>query len=238
MKKLQRFSLQSILTSVAMASLLFTTTAAKAEAPQAQGLWKYTGLTSSKGQDMPLTGIFLISDGKFLQQAVFNGEPYAEQESMAHTGSYTGTAKGIKLQAGQTLGMAPFTESSLSDAGATEHDLAVTREDDSLVLVFGSGTRQTFDRVSAADSAEIYSLENGMLAFVDDYFILVQGDAESAVTGYGTYRKDGDSLTLNVIRWSEAANDIAQNLRDVTLSARFDGKFLELADGRTFPVTH
>ncbi|MDH3692220.1 MAG: hypothetical protein OEU36_22530, partial [Gammaproteobacteria bacterium] len=55
---------------------------------QVSGLWLYTGLTTSDGTDMPLTGIFLFKDGVFLQQAVFDGGTFGEAGSMAHAGPY------------------------------------------------------------------------------------------------------------------------------------------------------
>lgn len=233
---LKQLKVPTLLKGAAIGGLLLLSGEANAGEAQVEGLWKYTGLTSSSGQDMPLTGIFLMSEGKFLQQAVFNGEPYAEQRAMAHSGSYAPTADGVQLQAGQTLSLFPGGEEPLSDMGATEHDLDVTREGDAMTLVFGSGTVQTLERVGDAAGADIYTLDKGMLAFVEGYFVLVNGDGETAVSGYGSYRQEGSQLFLDVIRWSEGVKGLAQNLRDVTLTARFDGQVLVLADGRRFPV--
>jgi hypothetical protein len=77
---------------------------------------------------------------------------------------------------------------------------------------------------------------NGALAFVDGHFILVQGDETGVVTGYGTFKKEGDSLTLSVIRWAEADSSGASNGRDLIIQATFDGRSLTLEDGRSFPV--
>lgn len=224
---------------IASAALVFTSLSLAAESsPEVAGLWRYTGLVASSGQDLPLTGIFLFADGKFLQQAVFDGEPYAQQGAMAHSGTYTPDKEGVDLFAGQTLSLAPGGDKPLTNAGITEHDLTATTDGQSLTLVFGSGTVQTFDLIGRAEDARVYTLAKGMLAFAEDYFVLVTGDGDTAVTGYGAYRQDGERLWLDVIRWSEGANGLVQNLRDVTLSARFDGSALVLADGRTFPVLH
>lgn len=228
--------IRTLFTGLGLAALLAAPVSADTGATSVQGLWRYTGLTSSQGKDMPLTGIFLLADGKFLQQAVFDGEPYSAQVSMAHSGIFESAQGGIHLVADQTLSLAPAGEAALSDAGRTEHDLAVTLDGEHLKLVFGSGTVQTLDRIGGASSADIYRLEKGMLAFADGYFVLVSGDGNTAVTGYGTYEQDGAQLQLEVIRWTEGAQGLAQNLRDVTLSARFDGNQLVLADGRTFTV--
>ncbi|MFV0277374.1 MAG: hypothetical protein ACK5HY_09350 [Parahaliea sp.] len=237
MKILKNCARQALLGGVAILSMLLPAASQAQDASgPVEGLWKYTGLVSSSGDDMPLTGIFLLSEGKFLQQAVFDGEPFGDQRAMAHSGTYRKTENGVQLKAGQTLGLAPMDEESLSDAGVTEHELDVAREGQNMTLVFGSGTVQTLEKLSDASGAEIYALEKGMLAFADGYFIVVNGDGDRAVTGYGRYRREGERWLLDVVRWSEAAGALAQNLRDVTLSARFDGKTLMLADGRSFPV--
>lgn len=235
MQKIINFLSRGVL-SAAMALTCLPSVAGQSS-PAFAGLWKYTGLTASSGEDMPLSGIFLFADGKFLQQAVFEGEPYARQRSMAHSGTFTPDEAGVDLRAGQTLSLLPGDDEALSNAGVTEHDLAVTLEGDALTLVFGSGTVQTLERVGQAEDARVYPLAKGMLAFADEYFILIAGDGDAAVTGYGTWREEDEQLWLEVIRWSEGANGVAQNLRDVTLSARFDGSELVLADGRRFPVT-
>lgn len=224
------------------AALALTTSAAWADddasGESVRGLWAYTGLTSSRGVDMPLSGIFLFAeDGSFLQQAVFNSEPRIRQQAMAHTGTYRAGEGGIQLAADQTLSLAPGAETALTDAGATQHQLDVSREGSALTLVFGSGTVQTLERLGDDGNTRVYPLANGMLAFSGDHFILVNGDGQAAVTGYGRYRKEGEHLWLQAARWSEAANGLAQTLHDVTLAARFDGTTLELADGRRFAVT-
>lgn len=76
----------------------------------------------------------------------------------------------------------------------TEHDVTVTREDHALTLIFGMGTStvQTFERVGPGEG-EQYALEQGSLAFVDGYLILVEGDESSASSAYGTFEKDGEN---------------------------------------------
>ena len=46
--------------------------------PESEGLWEYTDLITSGGESLPLTGVFLIKDGMFLQQSIFNGESFAD----------------------------------------------------------------------------------------------------------------------------------------------------------------
>jgi hypothetical protein len=66
--------------------------------------------------------------------------------------------------------------------------------------------------------------------------VLVEGDAQGIVSGYGTYKNSGTAYDLNVERWSESTPNKALNKRDFTAKATFDGKKLTLADGRSFSV--
>lgn len=208
---------------------------------QVNGLWMYTGLTTKDGTDLPLTGVFLFKDGFFLQQGIFNSEPFEAAGSMAHAGptrpeSATGS---MHLTANQTISTDPTASPALSFRPDTEHDVTVTREGNALTLIFGMGTStvQTFDWAGPGEG-EVYTLENGAFALVDGHFILVDGDENSLTTGYGTYSKDGENLTLEVIRWAEADSAGAKNLRDVSLQASFDGSALTLDDGRIFKVVN
>lgn len=204
----------------------------------AEGLWAYTGLVTGDGQSLPLTGIFLIRDGMFLQQSIFNGEPFSDQGAMAHAGPYRGGGAGLRLTSEQTLSMDPGAASPLTSLGSREHDLAVTRDGDSLTLQFGGGTStiQTFRRLGDADGADIHHLADGALALADGHFILVSGNERRAVTGYGRYERDGEALELEVIRWAEADAEGSRNLRDLTLTATLDSEALVLADGRRFAI--
>ncbi len=51
---------------------------------QVEGLWLYTGLITSSGEDLPLNGIFLFRNGVFVQYAQSKGEPAQVQGAMAH----------------------------------------------------------------------------------------------------------------------------------------------------------
>ena len=205
---------------------------------QVSGLWLYTGLTTSTGEDLPLNGIFLLKDGEFVQYAEFNGEPIKDQGAMAHAGSYSIGEKFLELEADQTFSTAPLESTPLKSLGATNHHLAVQRSGDDLTLVFskGTGTVQIFERVGSG-SGEIYKLKNGALAFADGYFILVDGNENGVETGYGTYEKDQDAMTLNINRWTTASPSAASNVYDTSVKATFDGQSLTLEDGRSFQVS-
>lgn len=221
-----------------LVAMLLLSVVARAETPleQVEGLWAYTGLTSSGGQSMPLTGVFLFKDGTFVQQAVFNGEPYYRQGAMAHSGPYSAVKGGVHLVAEQTLSLSPADTDPLSSQGVTEHDLDVTRTDDGLTLVFGSGTVQTFRRIGDAVDATIIPLEQGTLALVDDYFILVSGDDAHAITGYGRYHREGERYFIDVIRWAESDGAQTLSARNAVMSVHFDGKSLRLPGDRVLKV--
>ena len=204
----------------------------------AEGLWEYTGLITRDGQSLPLTGVFLIANDVFLQQSIFDGEPFARQGSMAHVGPYWGGGAGLRLRSDQTLSMEPGADAPLRSAGALEHDLTVSRDGDELTLVFsaGEGTVQTFQRLGDGRDTRLYQFADGALAFTDDYFILVIGDEREAVTGYGGYRQAGDVLVLDAVRWAASNGERVLNLRDAPVSVRFDEKTLTLPGGRVIPV--
>lgn len=205
----------------------------------AEGLWEYTDLITRDGESLPLTGVFLIKNGIFLQQSIFHGDPFIEQGSMAHAGPYWAGGAGLRLRSNQTLSMDPAGTAPLSSAGAMEHDLKVTRDGSSLTLQFGGGTStiQTFEQLGEANNARIHNFAGGNLALVDGYFILVIGDESSAVTGYGLYTANGDALTLQAIRWAESDGQSVKNLQDVQLSATLSETMFTLGDGRSFALT-
>lgn len=204
---------------------------------QVEGLWFYTGLATSDGVERPLTGVFLFKDGVFVQQAIFDAEPFEQQGAMAHSGPYQAHAGYVHLVAQQTLSTAPGTEAIYSSRGVTEHDVTVSREGPALTLVFdmGKGTVQRFEHVGPGEG-EVHALKDGMLALVDGHVVLVQGDADGSVSGYGTYTRDGAELNVDAIRWTDASNSAVTNLRDQSLKLRIDGGKLTLPDGRAFEI--
>lgn len=202
----------------------------------AEGLWAYTSLQAGgTGQAMPLTGVILYKDALFAQQSIFDGEPFESQGAMAHAGPFGAGPKGIHMTAEQTISIAPGKDPALKFRHDTQHDITVDRAGDTMTIVFGSGTVQKFKRIGPAQG-DIYKLQNGVLALVDDHFVLVAGDDQAVVTGYGTFQRKGTAYDLQVIRWSEATPAKATNRRDASLKATFDGKTFALADGRAFQV--
>lgn len=233
-------SWKGILSTLAMITTLLTAPASADDnaVAMAEGLWEYTGLVTKDGTSLPLTGVFLISEGTFVQQSIFNGEPFSDQGSMAHVGPYWAGGAGVRLTSRQTLSMSPTEGAPLSSAGEMQHDLAVTRDGDELTLVFGGGTStvQTFRRLGDARDTQHFTFAEGGLSLADDYFILVLGNDDFAVSGYGIYRQSGDVLTLDAIRWSASDGSAVINLKDAIITATFDGTALTLPGGQHFKV--
>ena len=202
-----------------------------------KGLWLYTGLITSKGKNMPLKGIFLFNKGMFVQYALFDGEPVSEQGAMAHAGPYHVEGEFVHLVAEQTLSTSPGDTPPMSSRGLTEHDVAVLRQDSDLTLTFskGTGTVQTFTQAGPG-VGEIYKLENGVLALVDGYILLVDGNDMGISAGYGTYQQSANGLNLDISRWTEASTTNTSNLKESRMQATFDGKTLTLENGRSFRV--
>jgi hypothetical protein len=232
---LRSFSIACI--ALAAFAAIRATAAEKADAVKAaEGLWSYTALIAGgKGENMPLTGVILFKDGIFAQQSIFDGEPFEKQGAMAHAGPFGAGPQGVHMVAEQTISIAPGEDKPLRFRRDTQHDISVERSGDDMTIVFGSGTVQKFKRIGPANG-RIHRLDKGVLALVDNHFVLVEGDEQGVVTGYGTYRQSGTSYDLNVTRWSESSASKATNRRDFALHATFDGKQLKLADGRTFRV--
>lgn len=72
----------------------------------AEGLWAYTGLVTRDGRALPLSGLFLIRNGLFVQQSVFDAAPFETAGSMAHAGPCWAGGAGLRLRFdGATLGL-------------------------------------------------------------------------------------------------------------------------------------
>ena len=155
---------------------------------------------------------------------------------MAHAGPYSAGDDFIHLAAEQTISTAPSKIPPLTYRGLTEHEVDVRRVDDELTLTFTrSGTVQIFE-LAGPGEGEVYKLDNGALAFVDDYFILVSGDEDGVDTGYGRYESENDAIRLNIDYWTSANKSSTTNTNHTSMNATFDGRDLTLEDGRRFRV--
>ena len=203
---------------------------------QVEGLWFYTRLTTAAGKDLPLAGIFLFSNGMFVQYAQYQGEPAWQQNAMAHAGLYSEDDGFIHLAAEQTLSAMPSEAPPLRSAGRTEHEVDVKRKGDELTLTFRrSGTVQKFVRAGPG-AGKVYPLEHGALALVDGYLILVSGNENGVETGYGRYQSNNDTFTIQPDYWTSADRASASNMNRTGMNVTFDGESLTLEDGRRFHV--
>ena len=157
---------------------------------------------------------------------------------MAHAGSYSIGPQFVTLMANQTISTAPGKNPPLTSRGETEHHIAVSRSGKDLTLVFskGTGTVQLFEQAGSG-AGEVFKLDAGMLALVDDYFILVHENENGVNTGYGKYEKQGDSINLDIKRWTNADQSAASNAYDTSIKATFDGQSLSLEDGQSFQIS-
>ncbi|PEQ13588.1 hypothetical protein B2G71_04455 [Novosphingobium sp. PC22D] len=211
----------------------------RATTHEVEGFWHHDKLVTSKGKELPIEGVFLMHDGEFLEQAVMGAPldtPAAEgAEAMAHAGPYEVTPEGIKLTAEQTIAISEAAAEPLSFTPSTHHDITAANTGDNLTLTFGSGTVQTFTRIPASDIA-IRRFANGRLALTGNRFVLVAGDASEVVSGYGTFVRSGDKMTLSAKRWAESTKQKARIASDLTVEATLTDTALTLSDGREFPI--
>lgn len=232
------FTLSAILLVAACQSDSPGTSGVESLEEQVAGLWLYTGLTTSDGQELPLEGIFLFKDETFLQHAVFKGEPVRTQGAMAHAGPYRADEASIHLTAAPTLSSAPGETPHYRYQASTEHDITVDRKGTALTLTFsmGTGTVQRFEYVGPG-RGELYQLAEGAFALVDDRFILVQGNETASVAGYGTVERSGNNLTLAAELWTEVSEAGAFNLRDHVMQAELGDEALTFSGGHRFPLS-
>ena len=208
----------------------------KAISQQLEGLWAYESLKPSRGDEFLLTGYFIFHDGYFLQQSINDGDPFESQGGMAHAGPYMKADKGYRMVAEIGISTMPTRTPPLSVRLDTQHEIFPEFSDGKLVLTFGSGTVQIFRRIDTKER-QIHKLDKGYLAFADHYFILVTAWEENTVAGTGTYEKEGNSLRLHAERWFSVLKGKANNIKDQTIDATFDGETFKMPNGVEFHTT-
>jgi hypothetical protein len=221
--------------SMAFVSAPQTGHGSQGEPPSLEGLWSYTGIAPRGRSEMPLTGLFLFRDGRFVQQAINDGEPFDEQGGQAHAGTYQPAGTGFTMVAEQAIGVSPGRTPPVSVRRNTEHEIDVQFAGNALTMTFGSGTIQKFERIGDGDG-EVFHLHDGSLALVDGHFLLVAVRDDKVVAGSGKFEKKGDSITFQVMTWFSVLGEKVTYARDTTIEASFDGEALKLGDGTRFPV--
>lgn len=200
-----------------------------------EGLWSYETLKPKGGEEMSLIGLFLFTDGYFLQQSINDGDPFEQQAGMAHGGTYKTIDNGYEMVAEIGISVMPKGKAPLSIRRNTEHQIFPQFLGDRLILTFGSGTIQTFRRAEASKS-QVIILDKGYLGFAGSYFILVTALENAAIAGSGTFEREGNSLRLHIQRWFSVLDGQVSYLRDQIIDATFDGKTFSIADGPVFQV--
>lgn len=192
------------------------------------GLWSYETLAPAKGSPVRLSGLFLFSNGYFIQEALNDGEPFDRQAVQAHAGTYSvDAANRVQLVTEVQLAIRPGRVPAVVSNPGRTHEIAPAREGDRLTLTFGSGTVQTFRR-SGPGEGRIVLLETGALALVDGKFILVAETGGSQVVGAGRVEAAGPRLALVADRWATAANGKVAYQRQVRIDAELDDAALRV----------
>jgi len=212
-------------------------TDAVAQTPEplgAGGLWRYVSLGRPTGDESKLDGLFVFQNGRFVQQALNIGEPTSAQVAQAHAGTYTVEDGKIKLLAEVGLVVSPAATSPVTSNPNGNHVLAVARNDNRLVLTFGSGTVQKFTRVGPA-SGRIVPLSKGALALVDGLFLLVFQQGDRAIAGSGAFTAKGTALHFVPERWL-SVRDGKVTYSKSPVEATLDTASLRLAGEAPIPV--
>ena len=204
------------------------------EALGAAGLWRYVSLGRPTGDETRLDGLFVFRDGRFVQQSLDVGDPFTSQIAQAHAGTYTIENGKIRLLAEVGLVVNPGAASPVASSPNRPHELAVARQSDRLVLTFGSGTVQKFQRVGPA-SGRIVPLSKGALALVDGHFILVFEEGARALAGSGTYTLQGTTLQLTPERWL-SANGGRVRYAKARVGATLDARTLTIPGEGVFQI--
>ena len=201
-----------------------------------QGLWSYQSVTTAEQTEEPLAGLFLFHDGKFVHQAMRDGEPMESQLADAHVGTYR--LNGVDLRFDVEIGIlvTPGQSPLLSERSNTTHQVSVRRSGDQLVLTFANGNAERLTRIPTS-ATNLVRLNRGMLALTDEHFLLVAAPEGGWLAGSGTFQRHGNNLRLDALRWFTVQGEEVFYARDQSFEATFDGQTLSLSEGPRFRVT-
>ena len=201
------------------------------------GLWIYESFDRPAHGVMPLVGLFLFDDGRFVHQAMHGGEPMEEQLTDAHIGRYQFKSQDIvQFDVDTGIVVTPAGESLLAARSNTSHAVGYERSGENLFLSFANGATEKLVKVPTG-KVELIDLDRGMLALTDRHFILVTEPEGGWLAGSGRYKRNGHDIRLEAMRWFEVRDGKADYAADETFEATFDGKLLKLADGPGFQVS-
>ena len=226
-------------TKSALALALFVCFAAArpASADDIAGLWIYESFDRPAHGVMPLVGLFLFNDGRFVHQAMHGGEPMEEQLTDAHIGRYQFKSQDIvQFDVDTGIVVTPAGETLLAARSNTSHDVGYERSNGNLFLSFANGAIEKLVKVPTS-KVELIDLDHGMLALTDRHFILVTEPEGGWLAGSGRYEMTGQNVRLEAMRWFEVRDGEADYAADATFEATFDGNMLKLAGWHSFQVS-
>ncbi len=201
------------------------------------GLWSYESFDGPTHGVKPLVGLFLFHDGWFVHQAMHGSEPMELQLTDAHIGKYQLKSGGVvRLDVETGIVVTPAEDTLLAGRSNTSHEVGYKRSGENLFLSFASGASEKLVKVPTTKTTLI-ALDRGMLALTDEHFVLVTNPDGDWLAGSGRYKREGNALRLDVLRWFTVQGDKAHYAADETFEATFDGETLELPDGPSFQVT-
>lgn len=201
-----------------------------------EGLWSYQSVTTAEQTEEGVTGLFLFHDGKFVHQAMRNGEPEATKMADAHVGTYQ--LNGVVLRFDVEIGVlvTPGTSPLLSGRSDTTHQVSARRSGNQLILTFANGNAEKLTRIPT-NAATLVHLDRGILALTDEHFLLVTTPDGGWLAGSGTFERKKNDLRLDALRWFAVDGENVFYARDHRFKATFDGETLSLWQGPRFRVT-
>lgn len=218
-----------MLRPLSLALLLFALTP---QPDAVEGLWSYVSIGRPGAAEVPIAGLFLFREGRFVQQSLNAGEPFDRQLAQAHFGTYRVEGGELHLVAEVGLVVNPTREPPLESRRMSEHRVRAERVANSLTLTFGTGTVQRLTRVGPSDG-QVILVEHGALALVDNHFLLVAETPGSAVAGSGRFTRRQDALSLMGDRWFQARDGRVTYDRSRTIQTTVSRNHLELSNGFT-----
>jgi hypothetical protein len=199
------------------------------DGPALDGLWRYETLARGGGPPVPVAGLFLFKSGSFVQQSINAGEPFERQLAQAHAGTYRIGGDKLHMLAEVGIVVDPTSGTPVESRDGSVHEVTVRQDADRLTLTFGTGTVQTFTRVSSG-TGDVILLERGALGLVDGRFVLAAENARGTTSGSGTFERQGETLRLRAEAWIAVDGGQPTYSRDRLVTARLTGAALTIGD--------
>lgn len=201
-----------------------------------EGLWRYRSIARQGAAEVPIDGLFLFRDNRFVQQSLNEGEPFERQLAQAHAGSYRMEEGKLRLVSEVGLVVDPTRHPPLDDRGATAHEAVTRRSGSVLTLTFATGTVQKLERVGPGQGT-IVPFDRGALALVDGHFLLAAQTADRAVAASGSFERRDGRLRLEAKRWFSIESGNPTYRRNQVVEALLGDNALTFPDGLRLPFS-